>query len=457
MERPNFSTTCQQPIITLKGTTTTTTTNTTSLFQKSLPHLPKTLNLTPLPTPFSSYPTLAPTTSIEDVVDDSDQISVFDAENYFKEGNESKESKRISSASSTVPRLSSGSSVNGYGRSYQTRSFNATPTASSEASWNSQVGLLKNNPHDQSIAINLNGNLPPNNYHGFQNQNDAKRGVDVVSSKKWSFCLKCPCAGKKSIQVQDNKPNSSSFPQSPSPSPRANKIKMDSVLMTNTANHKGIRSEEFAYMSRDRTGFRMNNVGHKNHHDQMLDEVGFSFPVLNDRHHHHTSTQAKIVLMKNSIPDPNMDDSRRDSLEVFHPSNINLSTRKQLISSINFPPGLTTRISTLDEDMASDASSDLFEIESFSTITTSTHPLYRRRDSLEETRTYRTSLDEPTTPSIAPTECYEPSEASIDWSVTTAEGFDRASVANFSDIDMEVRKIQRRNSSIGGILNKVMA
>ncbi|KAJ6305322.1 hypothetical protein OIU78_020789 [Salix suchowensis] len=41
-------------------------------------------------------------------------------------------------------------------------------------------------------------------------------------------------------------------------------------------------------------------------------------------------------------------------------------------------------------------------------------------------------LDEPRTPSIAPTECYEPSEASIDWSVTTAEGFDRGSVTNFS-------------------------
>ncbi|KAJ6365995.1 hypothetical protein OIU77_002545 [Salix suchowensis] len=96
--------------------------------------------------------------------------------------------------------------------------------------------------------------------------------------------------------------------------------------------------------------------------------------------------------------------------------------------------------------MASDASSDLFEIESFSTQT-SYAMCPNRRDSLDDASSFnaiggnlycRRSLDDPRTPSIAPTESYEPSEASIDWSVATAEGFDRASVANLSASASEV-------------------
>lgn len=63
-----------------------------------------------------------------------------------------------------------------------------------------------------------------------------------------------------------------------------------------------------------------------------------------------------------------------------------------------------------DEEVASNASSDLFEIESFSA-----HPTTR-------------SVVSPMTPASASASTatsnhmYEPSEGSIDWSVTTAEG-----------------------------------
>lgn len=125
---------------------------------------------------------------------------------------------------------------------------------------------------------------------------------------------------------------------------------------------------------------------------------------------------------------------------------------------------------TTDDDVASDASSDLFEIESFSTQTT-TYPMYHRRDSLDEAASFnarrlaaangnnnlmyctRGSLDEAVTPSIAATECYEPSEASIDWSVTTAEGFDRGSVTNYSATAPEVDDVAATRHG-GGISKK---
>ncbi|XP_047158954.1 protein PHYTOCHROME KINASE SUBSTRATE 4-like [Vigna umbellata] len=91
----------------------------------------------------------------------------------------------------------------------------------------------------------------------------------------------------------------------------------------------------------------------------------------------------------------------------------------------------------VEDDAASDASSDLFEIESFSTATHSQRsprvPSQQPRlvstssGSTSTTAFFfgRRSVDEgSTTPTI--TECYEPSEASIEWSVTTAEGHDEA-------------------------------
>jgi hypothetical protein len=115
--------------------------------------------------------------------------------------------------------------------------------------------------------------------------------------------------------------------------------------------------------------------------------------------------------------------------------------------------------------MASDASSDLFEIESFSTQTTSYAMCPNLRDSLDDASSFnarrlaatnggilycRRSLDDPRTPSVAATECYEPSEASIDWSVTTAEGFDRGSVTNFSVSASEVDEMTMMRGGGGG-------
>lgn len=92
---------------------------------------------------FSSY--LKPKESKQNSPENDTEISIFDAQKYFSESNitNQKDASEPSDAVS-VPRLSSSSSVDGYGRNFRTRSFQATPTASSEASWNSQKGLLAN-------------------------------------------------------------------------------------------------------------------------------------------------------------------------------------------------------------------------------------------------------------------------------------------------------------------------
>lgn len=76
--------------------------------------------------------------------------------------------------------------------------------------------------------------------------------------------------------------------------------------------------------------------------------------------------------------------------------------------------------SALDDDVGSDASSDLFEIESFP----------KRRDSIDGSATCRLAQlrrsVELAVAAAEPAETYAPSEASVEWSVTTPDqGFDR--------------------------------
>ncbi|KAF5750349.1 hypothetical protein HS088_TW03G00685 [Tripterygium wilfordii] len=397
---------------------------------------------------FSSY---LQTEEPNQAVDDS-EISIFDAQEYFNENNvnDPKPTKKVSpingvnlKRSPEVPRLSSApSSVDGY-RNYRVRSFNATPTASSEASWNSQTGLLSNPPG--AIAVSIRN--PPST--------DKKTG----SSAKWIFRRKCPCSGKKSVQVEEHinpsepkitiprlKETCTSKPRTDSPIensalrilgaprrediPSVRRISAENHFASNLTKHERILP----------SGRAFNDGG-----------SGFTFPILSHQ---------KLVLNGSDTP-PLDQDPPRESLEVFRPKDELVSTTVSGIitrRSFTFPTSPKSRMVPTDDDMASDASSDLFEIESFSTQTTS-YPTCTRRDSLEDASTFNLrsrflqlhrSLDEPMTPSLAPTECYEPSEVSIDWSVTTAEGFDKASVTNFSVTASEAEEMTWRERNSGG-------
>ncbi|KAL8041122.1 hypothetical protein ABFX02_10G146200 [Erythranthe guttata] len=386
------------------------------------------------------------------IVDDT-EISIFDAQKYFSENNEAKYSKggavqvqpspdNILSAATRVSSVSS-TDGGGYGRNFRTRSFNATPTASSEASWNSQTGLLANPPGSAGVSL---GNFP--------NSDRKKRS----SAKKWFSGRKCCCTGMKSVQVKEAASDSSEHGDS---STNGGKAKRDHPHKAAAASTRSITSSITADIM---------EIGHHQKMGSPEDDFpaaeaprqrrisatgrpfvdGFSFPILNNNNTACSGAQVinnnKKGMMSAKVVSP-MEDPPRDSLEVYQP--VPAGSR-----AAHFNPGspIAARVAaSMDDDMESDASSDLFEIESFSTQTTS-YPMYRRRDSLDEAPTFnarrfgnnnnnnnnssiqygRRSLDEPPTPSVAATECYAPSEVSIDWSVTTAEGYDRASVSNFS-------------------------
>ncbi|KAI3997586.1 hypothetical protein MKX01_029417 [Papaver californicum] len=414
------------------------------------------------------------------------ELNIFEAERYFNDIQD--QNQNVSSTSTSLdrvcvyrndnttssmanPRLSAVSSVDGastnYGRNFRSGSFHATPTASSEASWNSQTGLLSNPPG--SIAVSMK-NL----------RLDDKRKMSRAlsnsssSSSKWFFGRKCPCTGSKSLQVQDqdisehNKSSlvvqlsntSTSFKkQSFSSAGEDVYIKATMEFEREKAQAIGgtnnwVKVQEVVSV-KDSDEF----VPEKRWNRSFSNDTGgaaaagvFSFPILNPPI---AATKVNLNGGRPELMSLQLEDPPRESLEVFQPTEEPISLRKStdlqrrvLMSfpeecdrrSFNYPG--SPKIRQIDDDVLSDASSDLFEIESFSTQSTM-FPMYRRRDSLDETSSYdgrrygglgahfRRSLDE-TTPSIAPTECYEPSEVSIDWSVTTAEGFDRGSVSNFS-------------------------
>ncbi|XP_047946142.1 protein PHYTOCHROME KINASE SUBSTRATE 4 [Salvia hispanica] len=366
---------------------------------------------------FSSY--LKPNDKKSQEKIEDTEISIFDAQRYFSEHNtdpkQIMKKQPIPHDMLSVPRLSSVSSTDGYpARNFRTRSFHATPTASSEASWNSQTGLLANPPGAVGVSLR--------NFHS----NDGNRRSSAA--RKWSFGRKCCCTGKKSVDVKDattsdseNQANYMCRNYKAKPLSRNCSARKDVVEI--------IRSVDGFPQADPPRQQRISASGRP-----FVDGAGsFSFPLLNTNA---SQVVAKPVL-KPIITKPNtlilnpVEEPPRDSLEVFQP-----------VHEAVVPPVL--RVVNTDDDVVSDASSDLFEIESFSTQTTS-YPMYRRRDSLDEAPGFnarrfggqyggRRSVDEPPTPSVAGTECYAPSEVSIDWSVTTAEGFDRASVSNLSEI-----------------------
>ncbi|KAJ4705701.1 protein PHYTOCHROME KINASE SUBSTRATE 4 [Melia azedarach] len=344
---------------------------------------------------------------------DDSEISIFDAQKYFNESSscstfDAKLSNRVSPVnvvnnleriseqrsstdfSAAIPRFSSASSTDGYGRNYRARSFNATPTASSEASWNSQTGLLSNPPG----AIPVSMRNPATEHH------DKKRGS---SSGNWLFGRKCPCSGKKSVQVEEKL--SVSEPKTAVRLYNNRRHIQKSLEATSLEKTSEASNREWSRTSEAiiPNGRRISAENRFSNLNQRViasgrpygDGTGFTFPILNQ------NSSMKLVvnslsLNANSATPP--EDPPRKSLEIFQPPSEETVSRKStdnqnrtLVSrqGFTFPasPSRTRMTSITDDDVASDASSDLFEIESFSTQTTS-YPMYHRRDSLDEASSF---------------------------------------------------------------------
>ncbi|XP_073157692.1 protein PHYTOCHROME KINASE SUBSTRATE 4-like [Henckelia pumila] len=371
------------------------------------------------------------------------EISIFDAQKYFSETNNDSKSypkkpiqqKQINQDSVSI-NIQRQSSVNFRSRSFKT----TTPTASSEASWNSQTGLLANPPGSLGVSLK---NLETTDINN--NGLISKKRINSCSGgKKYWFLIgpKSCCIGKKSVQVKET-------------------ASENEMIKDDAENMDSIVPGKYQAPPRQH---RVSASGRP-----FLDGVlqgPFSFPVL---------IPPPNKPMKDNIVKKPKEDPPRKSLEVFQ-AMLELSSalrpdHHHHRGQFKIPGSPIARVTNLDDDVGSDASSDLFEIESLSTPTNS-YPMYRGRDSLEESapptfsaRRFASShginivnnsnvhfdtrsLDEPPTPSVAATECYAPSEVSIDWSVTTAEGFDKASVTNFSE--MGNVDFLRQEEGVGG-------
>lgn len=429
-----------------------------------MPPIPTTFNNPEIPhnshlkdASFSSYlrPTTTTTnpTSPKPPLDDT-ELSIFDAERYFNENPDKKHHPKSPvvvercDLSSTVSRLSSVSSLDGYPRNYRTGSFHATPTASSEASWNSQTGLLSNPPGSIAVSIKT---LPL--------KHEQRKGY----SKRWLFGRKCPCSGKKSVDVEEKLPESRNPIQINSNSNGSLNPKKQSLEKAPVEMEKSLGAEPVAKLklvggswAKDEevvvrehehfppgTGFPAEIGRRIVPSGRSFGDSGFSFPILNP-----PPAAGKLRLNCTSPPE----DPPRESLEVFLPSDemgVRRSDefqRRMVVLPFSGEAGRRSFTfsgspkAVREDDVASDSSSDLFEIESLSTQATAP---FRRRESLDEAgRFVRRSMEEG--------EWYEPSEASVEWSVTTAEGFDRASVANFSTSASEYEEVRFVPLTAGG-------
>ncbi|CAA7033959.1 unnamed protein product [Microthlaspi erraticum] len=272
------------------------------------------------------------------------ELSIFEARSYFSESGSNDRSHN-------GPRFSSVSSA-------KVSSFTVGHTASSEASWNSQTGLLCNKNRQGSDR---------------DGRGSSKKGP------RWFFRRRtCPCSSSKSVQVQESKPRIA-VPRTGSDRVVSNRIVHH--------NHQTITSSDPIRLTIP-SNTVTRSTDYAANRESKPPVSNFSFPTLNE------TVQSPVL---NPVSNP------------IKPV-LNLNSSKGVIIT--------------DEEAASDASSDLFEIESFSTQPTGRPWAPSAADLV------RNSIDE-----TATEYGYEPSEASVTWSVTTAEPAS-AVAANFSRIGL---------------------
>lgn len=304
---------------------------------------------------------------------------------------------------------------------------------SSEASWNSRSGLLSSNC--QSAAAGKLKGYGGNGVAAVSDQYHHGGKRPGSGLRWWLFGRDCPCAGRKAVTVDvvASEPRSPTTPRiharfdassamqesaifkakelpPPTPSEEPDKVKITPgscafPLPANKSIFAAAPSKgggaSFAAFPPD-IGCRVVSSG------------GFTFPVLGP---------AKVVIST-------VDEPPRESLEVFRPidedSEVLADPPPALAVARGGFPRAPAVVTAMEEDAMSDTSTDLFDLESFAA--SSSYPTtYRgrssRRNSVDDDLAYSAAAAEPAL-----------SEASVVWSVVTAEGgaFDAASAANFS-------------------------
>jgi|UPI0001A849F0 hypothetical protein len=333
--------------------------------------------------------------------------------------------------------------------------------ASSEASWNSRSGLLsaghlaaarqqQQQHHTGSIGAGAAAV-----YGSDQGYRGSRRTGGGSNGQRWTlFGRDCPCAGRKAVTVDvASEPRSPATtahfhakfsPQCaveeclesaifkakhPSP-PRAAATEEEEEEEVPTKVKVTVTPGSRAFPLAADVPFTA--LSNPDIDRRVLSSGGFTFPALG----------AARVVSGGGVGGI-LDEPPRVSLEVFRPidedsvmlsdpppATVPLASRVGLLPRA--PPAVAPLV--VDEEAMSDASSDLFDLESFAASSSypTTYPgRGSRRNSADDDLPYVSAVAaEP-----ALSECmYPASEASVVWSVATAEGgaFDAASMANFS-------------------------
>jgi hypothetical protein len=295
---------------------------------------------------------------VERKKEDDEEIGVFGAEKYFKGGLMDEDNPRTASMISAKKlQYKKAERVHLDSMKYisQPRS---TPSVQSESSWNSQSALLQNVLRNPSRT----------------NTNKVRRKTILAVLG----CKYCSCSDKESVEIKEHGDEMVSFQGQREPR----------------------KTDDLAKL--DRLGVGLNR------------ENCFTFPTSNSE----AGSTLPIKLQYQEEKDP---EKLRKSIEVFgspvmENRNKSLGVERRL-TMLSWD--VTPRLEELEfsapsggayNDTESDASSDLFEIES---LTGKANPFLARQAS-----------DGATSGCVTPTTCYEPSEASIEWSVVTASAAD---------------------------------
>ncbi|KAM7464521.1 hypothetical protein LguiA_032642 [Lonicera macranthoides] len=308
---------------------------------------------------------------------EDEEIGVFGAEKYFKGAMDVKNPK-ISRKSNTKHDHDHEKDEPIDKSSASPKTHPATPSVHSESSLNSKSAFLYKVPRNQTRANKGNGKCFLAN-----------------------LGCNCYCNDKNSVEVDDGHIDDNSggvHGKGISKQPE----KTGDLVQPNKSLSKTWAEEEMHMHSEK---FHEKEIGSKR-------EECFSFPILNSKP---GDTTVEVKLNKED------DNPTRNSLEVFGSPILekgNKSSRlDNKLTMLNWGKRIARPPNELYNDTESDASSDLFEIESFST-----NP-----------------------------NCYAPSEASIEWSVVTASAADFSMMSDSEELRTAEsgRKIRSRMEKSG--------
>ncbi|KAF3437709.1 hypothetical protein FNV43_RR20465 [Rhamnella rubrinervis] len=340
--------------------------------------------------------------------DEEGEISVFGAERYFNmilDDNKKSINNRIGYHKKEIMINSSSSNNNQVHDLQRTRTRSSfgpgTPSSCSEVSWNSQKPLLPTLIRNPS-----------------ESKKKKLNGKNIFAK----FSCGGSCSDKKSIYVHEDQVRHGSGGVHVHVHDE-NKVKKEVLCQTDLVN---------APPKPPQTRL----LGAENDVVSNKEDQHFAFPILSSSGH----VQASIDENSQLKEEEEEEEVERKSLEIFGTTTmkgdvvtINLERKLSMLTWDAIPKTqsvLTTPVSStrMNDDIDSDASSDLFEIENL-TVSTGFQPFYTRQ------------VSDGMSSCMTPTSRYEPSEASIDWSVVTS------SAAGGADYDEKRLSVNSRSSN----------